>query len=52
MAEQQLDGAHIGAGFQQMYGKRMTQRLLRLPMNQARPQRPFTTVTIRFTANP
>ena len=27
MTEQQLDGAHVGAGFEQMGGERMTQRM-------------------------
>ena len=52
MAEQQLNRADIGAGFKKMYGERVAERILTLPMNQAPPQPPFTTVTIRFTANP
>jgi hypothetical protein len=49
MAKQELNGADIGAGFEQVYGKRMSQRILTLLMN--RPQRSFTTVTIPSTAN-
>ena len=49
MAEQQLNGADVGAGFQQMHGERVTQGIRTLPMN--RPSRLFTTVTIRSTAN-
>ena len=52
MAEQQLDRPHVGASFQEVYGKAVAQRIYALPMNQAHPQPPFTTVTIRFTANP
>ena len=49
MTEQQLHGPDIRAGFQEVDGERVTQRILTLPMN--RPQPSFTTVTIRFTAN-
>jgi hypothetical protein len=49
MAEQQLNGAHVGAGFEQMYRERVPQRILTLPMN--RRPRPFTTDTIPSTAN-
>ena len=39
------------SGLKKMDGKGVSQRILTLPMNQAPPQPPFTTVTIRFTAN-
>ena len=50
MPEQQLNRTQIRAGFQEVYGEGMPQRILTLPMN--RPQPSFTTVTIPFTANP
>jgi hypothetical protein len=37
MTEQQLNSAHVGAGFQQMYGERMPPRILTLPMNRPQP---------------
>ena len=49
MAKQELDRPQVGARFQQMRRVRVPQRILTLPMN--RPQRSFTTVTIRSTAN-
>ena len=51
MPEQQLNRAHVGAGFQEMDREGVAQLILTLPMNQAPPQPPFTTVTIRFTVN-
>ena len=52
VAEQELNRAQVGTGLQEVGGVRMPQCILTLPMNQAPPQPPFTTVTIRFTANP
>jgi hypothetical protein len=49
VAEQQLDGAQVGAGLKEMRRVRVAQRILTLPMN--RPPRSFTTTTIRSTAN-
>jgi hypothetical protein len=49
VAEQQLNGPHVGPGFKQMDGERVAQRILTLPMN--RLSRSFTTVTIRSTVN-
>jgi hypothetical protein len=50
MAEQQLNGADVGAGFQEVDGEGVPQRPLALLMNLR--QRSFTIDTIRFAANP
>jgi hypothetical protein len=49
MAEQFLHRPDVVAVFQQMRCKRVTQRILTLPMNCLPPS--FTTGIIRFTAN-
>ena len=50
VTEQQLNGAQVGAGFEQMGRVRVPQRILTLLMNLLPPS--FTTVTIPSTANP
>ena len=50
VAEQLLNRADVVSGLQQVRRKRVPERILTLPMN--RPPPSFTTVTIRFTANP
>ena len=49
MAEQALDRVEVDAGFEQVRGTRVAQRILTLLMN--RPQPRFTIATIRSTAN-
>ena len=49
MAEQQLNGADVGAGFQEMDREGVAERILTLLMNLPQPR--FTTATIRSTAN-
>ena len=49
VAHESLNRVQIHAGFEQMRGEAMAQRILTLLMN--RPPRSFTTVTIRSTAN-
>jgi len=49
MAEQQLNGADVCAGFQEVDGEGVAQRILTLLMN--RPPGSFTTVTIHSTAS-
>ncbi|HUE84579.1 MAG TPA: hypothetical protein VMO26_00730 [Vicinamibacterales bacterium] len=47
--EDLLNDPEVDAGFKQMRGERVTQRILTLPMN--RLPRSFTTVTIPSTVN-
>ena len=49
VAEEHLDGAQVGPGFQQVRRITMAQRILTLLMNLLPPS--FTTVTIPSTAN-
>ena len=50
VTEDHLDQSQTHAGGVEVRRVRMAQRILTLPMN--RPPPSFTTVTIRFTANP
>jgi hypothetical protein len=50
MAQPTANHIDVDAGFKQMYGARVAQRILTLPMN--RRPRSFTTATIPSTANP
>jgi len=49
VAEQPLNGVQVDPGFKKMGREGVAERILTLPMN--RPQRSFTTATIRSTAN-
>ena len=52
MPEQFLDRSDVVPGLEQMGREAVPQRILTLPMNQAHPPPPFTTVTIRSAASP